>query len=68
MPKFFNEVWLRDMSPKTMQGVVDFLGKLRVGVRPHNLPGDLQLLAVRGCPTKRRKCIHLRDRRSHRNV
>lgn len=28
-----------------MQGVVDFLGKLRVGVRPHNLPGDLQLLA-----------------------
>jgi len=45
MPKFFNEVWLRDMSPKTMQGVVDFLGKLRVGVRPHNLPGDLQLLA-----------------------
>jgi len=38
MAKFFNEVWLRDMSPRTMQGVVDFLGKLRVGVRPHNLP------------------------------
>ncbi|RQZ17761.1 hypothetical protein DIE15_10440 [Burkholderia sp. Bp9031] len=45
MPKFFNEVWLRDMSPKTMQGVVDFLGKLREGVRPHNLPADLKLLA-----------------------
>lgn len=45
MPKFFNEVWLRDMSPKTLQGVVDFLGKLRVGVKPHNLPGDLKLLA-----------------------
>jgi hypothetical protein len=45
MPKFFNEVWLRDMSPDVMKGVVDFLGKLREGVRPHNLPSDLKLLA-----------------------
>jgi hypothetical protein len=45
MPMFFNEVWLRDMSATTMQGVVSFLGNLRQGVRPHNLPGDLNLLA-----------------------
>jgi hypothetical protein len=45
MPIFFNEVWLKDMSAPVMKGVVDFLGKLRVGVKPHNLPDDLKLLA-----------------------
>lgn len=45
MPMFFNEVWLKDMSPKVMQGVVEFLGNLRQGVRPHNLPPDLKLVA-----------------------
>lgn len=45
MPIFFNEVWLKDMSPPVMKGVVDFLGKLREGVKPHNLPDDLKLLA-----------------------
>jgi hypothetical protein len=45
MPIFFNEVWLKDMSAPVMKGVVDFLGKLRAGIKPHNLPDDLKLLA-----------------------
>lgn len=45
MPKFFNEVWMRDMSPETVQGVVDFLGNLQDEVRPSNLPSDFKLLA-----------------------
>jgi hypothetical protein len=45
MPMFFNEVWLKDMSPQVMRGVVDFLGNLRRGVKPHNLPQDLKLVA-----------------------
>ncbi|MDZ5460086.1 hypothetical protein [Azohydromonas lata] len=45
MPIFFNEVWLKDMSAPVMKGVVDFLGNLRQGVKPHNLPSDLKLLA-----------------------
>lgn len=45
MPIFFNEVWLKDMSAPVLKGVTDFLGNLRQGIRPHNLPGDLKLLA-----------------------
>ena len=45
MPIFFNEVWLRDMSPPVMKGVTEFLGNLRQGVKPHNLPDNLKLLA-----------------------
>jgi hypothetical protein len=45
MPLFFNEVWLKDMSPPVMKGVVDFLGKLRKGIKPHNLPENLKLVA-----------------------
>jgi|GEM_PF-771863 len=45
MPIFFNEVWLKDMSPPVMRGVVDFLDQIRNGVKPDNLPSDLKLLA-----------------------
>ena len=44
MPIFFNEVWLKDMSAPVMKGVTEFLGNLRQGVKPHNLPDDLNLL------------------------
>jgi hypothetical protein len=45
MPIFFNEVWLKDMSAPVMKGVTGFLGNLREGIKPHNLPSDLNLLA-----------------------
>lgn len=45
MPKFFNEVWLRDMSPETVQASVDFLESLENEIRPGNLTDDFKLLA-----------------------
>ena len=44
MPKFLNEVWLRDMTPESVQGAVDVLAGLRDGTKLGKLPSDFELI------------------------